>query len=53
MKPAPATSVFAINGSMALRYYVGAGRYYPVPSAIDFGSDTGETVEGVAAWSDR
>jgi len=38
-----------LNGSMTLGYKTGA-TYTSVPSAYDFGADTGETAVGIAGW---
>jgi Thermopsin/Periplasmic copper-binding protein (NosD) len=39
-----------LNGSMTLQYEKTPGVYQSVPSAYDFGVDTGETAAGVAGW---
>ncbi len=47
------TNVVSINGSMTLKYLPtgsSSGQYVSVPSAYDFGSDTGETSSGIAEW---
>ncbi|MCL4333948.1 MAG: thermopsin [Candidatus Thermoplasmatota archaeon] len=47
------TNVISINGSMTLKYLPkgsSSGQYVSVPSAYDFGSDTGETSSGIAEW---
>lgn len=45
------TNVFNLSGSLDLAYLNNTtGRYYGMPSAYGFGSDTGETVEGVSEW---
>jgi thermopsin len=47
------TNVVSINGSMTLKYLPkgsSPGGYVSVPSAYDFGSDTGETSSGIAEW---
>ncbi|MDA8054618.1 MAG: thermopsin family protease [Thermoplasmatales archaeon] len=47
------TNIMSINGTMTLGY-LPAGttstEYLSVPSAYDFGSDTGETSSGIAEW---
>jgi thermopsin len=46
------TSALGIQGTMNL--YIennGTTKFVPVPSAWDFGSETGETIEGVAEWA--
>lgn len=46
------TSIYDINATMNLWLQSNAtGRYNPVPSAFDFGTDTGETSEGIAEWA--
>lgn len=47
------TDIYNINGTMALDYYNSTtGKYMSVPSAYDFGTDTGETSSGVGEyWS--
>ena len=46
------TTFFQISGSMGLWLLPnGSSRYRTVPSAYDFGTDTGETSEGVAEWA--
>lgn len=46
------TSIFDINATMNLWTMDNAtGKYHPVPSAFDFGTDTGETSEGIAEWA--
>lgn len=57
------TSIYGIDGTMSLKYKETSGQalqtqgstqsqYESVPSAIDFGVDTGETSEGVAvSWN--
>ncbi len=47
------TSIYAMSGSMHLMLLdAGTGTYNNVASAYDFGTDTGETSEGVAvAWT--
>ena len=57
------TSIYGIDGAMSLKYMENASsdspmqgsaqsQYVSVPSAIDFGVDTGETSEGVAvSWN--
>ncbi len=47
------TNVLSINGTMTLSYIPAgstATQYISVPSAYDFGSDTGETSTGIAEW---
>jgi thermopsin len=47
------TNVFSINGTMTLSYLASSSsgsRYLSVPSAYDFGTDTGETASGIAEW---
>ena len=46
------TSAFDIAGTMNLYTEPnGTTTYKPVPAAYDFGSETGETMEGVAEWA--
>ena len=46
------TTLFQISGSMGLWLLPnGTSRYETVPSAYDFGTDTGETSEGIAEWA--
>ncbi len=46
------TTLFQISGSMGLWLLPnGTNRYETVPSAYDFGTDTGETSEGIAEWA--
>ena len=46
------TSVTAVQGTMQLLTLPnGTSSYLPVPSAFDFGTDTGETTEGMAEWA--
>jgi len=46
------TSLFQISGSMGLWLLPnGTSTYQTVPSAYDFGTDTGETSEGIAEWA--
>ncbi len=47
------TNVLSINGTMNLGYVPSgstSAQYVPVPSAYDFGSETGETSTGIAEW---
>ena len=47
------TNVLSINGTMTLDYLPQgstSNSYVSVPSAYDFGSDTGETSSGIAEW---
>ena len=45
------TSIYSINGTMRLQYLNSTtGVYNNVQSAFDFGTDTGETSEGVAVY---
>ncbi len=47
------TNVLSINGTMTLDYLPQGSTsngYVSVPSAYDFGSDTGETSSGIAEW---
>ena len=47
------TNVVSINGTMTLGYLpsgMTSTEYLSVPSAYDFGSDTGETSSGIAEW---
>ena len=47
------TNVFSINGTMTLSYLPSGSttsQYISVPSAYDFGTDTGETASGIAEW---
>lgn len=44
------TNVYSINGTMSLSYLSQTGQYLSVPSAYDFGTDTGETASGIAEW---
>ncbi|MHB1622959.1 MAG: thermopsin family protease [Cuniculiplasma sp.] len=45
-------SMYSLNATMELKYLSASGVYMNVPSAYDYGTDTGETSEGVAvAWS--
>ncbi len=47
------TNILSINGSMTLRYLPSgttSTQYLSVPSAYNFGSDTGETSSGIAEW---
>jgi thermopsin len=46
------TTLFNIAGSMGLWLLPnGTSTYRTVPSAFDFGTDTGETSEGIAEWA--
>jgi thermopsin len=46
------TSVFDLNATMQLfTEATGMSSYQPIPAAYDFGMETGETLEGVAAWA--
>ncbi|EQD80358.1 Peptidase A5, thermopsin, partial [mine drainage metagenome] len=46
------TTLYNLNGSMKMHYLNANGVYGNMPSAYDFGTDTGETSQGVAvAWS--
>jgi thermopsin len=46
------TSISAINATMELSTLPnGSATYLPVPSAFDFGFDTGETSEGISEWA--
>ncbi|MBX8634839.1 MAG: thermopsin [Thermoplasmata archaeon] len=45
------TSIYNISGAMTLKYLdQTSGSYANVPSAFDFGTDTGETSEGAAVY---
>ena len=47
------TNILSINGTMTLDYLPQgstSNSYVSVPSAYDFGSDTGETSSGIAEW---
>ena len=45
------TSLFGINGSMGLWTEAnGSSTFTPVPAGYSFGTDTGETSEGIAEW---
>ena len=45
-------SFYSFNGNMSLQYYTTNAKTVNVPSAYDFGGDTGETSEGLAfAWT--
>ena len=42
---------YNLSGSMKLQYFSSSGQYINAPSAYDYGTDTGETSDGVAiAW---
>jgi thermopsin len=46
------TSVYDINATMELATLAnGTSTYSPVPAALDFGFDTGETSEGISEWA--
>jgi thermopsin len=46
------TTLFNIDGTMGLWLLPnGTATYQTVPSAFDFGTDTGETSEGIAEWA--
>jgi len=46
------TSLFGINATMGLWTLAnGSSTYQPVPAGSSFGTDTGETSEGIAEWS--
>ena len=46
------TTLFGINGQMSLQLLPnGSSTYQDVPAAYDYGTDTGETSEGIAEWS--
>jgi parallel beta-helix repeat protein len=46
------TSISAINATMTLATQPnGSAHFVPVPSAYNFGFDTGETAEGIGVWS--
>ncbi|EQB73972.1 MAG: multitransmembrane protein [Ferroplasma sp. Type II] len=45
------TDIYGINGSMSLKYMNStSGNYQNVPSAYNFGTDTGETSSGVSIY---
>ncbi|MGC2360623.1 MAG: thermopsin family protease [Thermoplasmata archaeon] len=45
-------SVVSIDGTMQLSTEAnGTNSYAPVPAAYDFGSETGETITGIAEWA--
>jgi thermopsin len=45
------TTFLGINGSMSLAILPnGSSKFVPVPSAYDFGTDTGETSDGIAEY---
>ncbi len=45
------TDIYGINGSMSLKYWNSTtDSYYNVPSAYNFGTDTGETSSGVSIY---
>ena len=47
------TSLWALSASMHLWFLNGTtGTYQDVPSAFAYGTDTGETIEGVSEWYD-
>lgn len=47
------TSVLALNATFALRFLNTTSRAYEVvPTALGYGTDTGETIEGVGEWYD-
>ena len=46
------TSALGIQGTMNLYIqHNGSRQFVPVPAAWDFGSETGETIEGVSEWA--
>jgi thermopsin len=46
------TSLFGLNATMGLWTLAnGSSTYAPVPAASSFGTDTGETSEGIAEWT--
>jgi thermopsin len=46
------TTLYSMSGSMSLSYSIGQNSFSNVNSAYDFGSDSGETSEGIAvAWT--
>ncbi len=47
------TSIFALNATENLWFWnTSAGAYQNFPSAFNFGSETGETAQGIATWYD-
>jgi thermopsin len=46
------TSALGIQGTMNLYIqHNGSRTFFPVPAAYDFGSETGETIEGISEWA--
>ena len=44
------TSVYAANGQLTVRFMGADGTYIRPPSAYNYGSNTGETVQGLSVW---
>ena len=45
------TTIYTINATMTLKYYnATSASFYTVPSAFNFGTDTGETSAGTNVW---
>ena len=45
-------NVLSISGTMNLYIqHNGSATFYPIPAAYDFGSETGETMVGIAEWA--
>lgn len=43
-------TMLVVNGQLTLKYMTAAGSYEKLPSAFNYGSNTGETVQGLSAW---
>ncbi len=44
------TSIYAANGQLKLQYKGSTGTYSNVPAAFNYGSNTGETIQGLSVW---
>ena len=44
------TSIYAANGQLKLQYKGATGTYSNVASSFNYGSNTGETIQGLSVW---
>lgn len=44
------TSIYGVNGQLKLQYKGSTGSYSNVPAAFNYGSNTGETIQGLSVW---
>ena len=44
------STMYAANGQLKLQFKNSAGTYNNVPAAYNFGSNTGETIQGLSSW---